>query len=145
MSYLGTRGGLSLGLKGELSVSLRIYSINHIDVDIKEDEGGEKWRLTSFYGALEARGRNGAWDLLKRLGRELINPCLVCRDFNEIHFSFEKEGGLPREEGRMEEFRAILEDCHLEDIGYTGRWFMWERGNLLEMNTKEHRGVVNLE
>lgn len=35
--------------------------------------------------------------------------------------------------------------CQLIDVGYFGRWFTWERGNLPETNIQEHldRGVAN--
>ncbi|KAA3453673.1 reverse transcriptase [Gossypium australe] len=43
----------------------------------------------------------------------------------------------------MEEFRQVLEDCQLADLGYSGNWFTWERGNLPETNIQERldRGV----
>lgn len=54
---------------------------------------------------------------------------MVCVDFNEILYSFEKVGGAPREKKRMEEFRDVLEECQLMDIGFLGTRFTWERGN----------------
>lgn len=70
---------------------------------------------------------------------------MVCGDFNEILYSFEKKGGVPREEGKMESFRAILDNCQLENLGFSGPWFMWERGRLWENNIMEglDRGVAN--
>ncbi|KAA3483968.1 reverse transcriptase [Gossypium australe] len=41
-------------------------------------------------------------------------------DFNEIMYSFEKKGGLPRDQRRMETFKDTLEECGLIDIGYSG-------------------------
>ncbi|KAA3489038.1 reverse transcriptase [Gossypium australe] len=43
----------------------------------------------------------------------------------------------------MEEFRQVLEDCQLADLGYSGNWFTWERENLPETNIQERldRGV----
>lgn len=38
-------------------------------------------------------------------------------------FSHEKVGGLPRDERRMEEFKEVLEDCQLFDVGHTRQWF----------------------
>lgn len=69
---------------------------------------------------------------------------MVCGDFNEILYGFEKKGGLPREERRMEAFRTVLEDCNLRDMGVSERWFTWERGNLPETNIQERldRGVA---
>ncbi|MBA0700551.1 hypothetical protein Goari_022121 [Gossypium aridum] len=44
----------------------------------------------------------------------------------------------------MEAFRTVLEDCNLRDLGFSGRWFSWERGNLPETNIRERldRGVA---
>ncbi|KAA3484877.1 reverse transcriptase [Gossypium australe] len=65
----------------------------------------------------------------------LIKSCTVLK----------KKEGLPRDERRMEVFRNVLEDCHLMDVGYSGNWFTWERGNLPETNIQERldRGVAN--
>lgn len=69
----------------------------------------------------------------------------VCGDFNEIMHGFEKKGGIPREEKRMKVFRNALEDCRLMDVGYSGKWFTWERRNLPETNIRERldRGMAN--
>ncbi|KAA3466905.1 reverse transcriptase [Gossypium australe] len=82
------------------------------------------------------RDKNFAWNLLRRLGQGCNYPWLV-GDFNEIMYSFEKSSGVPREQKRMEEFRDTLEECQLMDIGYSGAWFTWERGNLPETNIRE--------
>ncbi|KAK5812453.1 hypothetical protein PVK06_027883 [Gossypium arboreum] len=44
----------------------------------------------------------------------------------------------------MEAFRRALEDYNLMDIGFSGNWFTWERGNLPETNIQERldRGVA---
>ncbi|MBA0597784.1 hypothetical protein Gorai_007575 [Gossypium raimondii] len=83
---IGTYCGVSLGWKEEISVSLRSFSNNHIDVDIDDFER---------------------------------TPWLVYGDFNEILYSFKKEGGLPRDERRMEEFQTTINICRLEDVGFT--------------------------
>ncbi|KAK5811913.1 uncharacterized protein LOC108451102 [Gossypium arboreum] len=47
----------------------------------------------------------------------------------------------------METFRKVLKDCNLVDVGFSGNWFLWERGNLLEKNIQERldRGVATDE
>lgn len=67
--------------------------------------------------------------------------------FNEIKFDYEKKGGAPIDERRMEEFRRALDECGLEDIGYTGPWFPWECGKLPKTNIRERldRGVANVD
>lgn len=74
-------------------------------------------------------------------------PWMVVGDFNEIMYSFEKKGGRLRNEQNMARFRAVLVDCDLLDIGFSGSWFTWEKGKHLENNVRERleRGVANQE
>ncbi|KAK5833131.1 hypothetical protein PVK06_016943 [Gossypium arboreum] len=101
----GSRGGLSLGWKIRCSMTFRSVSKDHIDVEVQETQKGPIWRWTGFYGSLYKQEREMTWNLLRRLGRPQNLSWLVSGDFNEILFSHEKNGGLPRDERRMEEFR----------------------------------------
>ncbi|KAA3474235.1 reverse transcriptase [Gossypium australe] len=58
-----------------------------------------------------------------------------------------RDWGIPRDNKRMELFRETLEGCNLMDIGFSGVWYTWERGNLPETNIRERldRGVANAE
>ncbi|KAA3473504.1 Exo_endo_phos domain-containing protein [Gossypium australe] len=114
----------------EVVVTLRSFSKNHIDVMVKEENTNEEWRFTGFYGSPYATNKIESWNLLRKLGEDQSHPWLVCGDFNEIMYSFEKMGGSAREEWKMEAFRETLEECQLDDIGFSGAWFTWERGNL---------------
>lgn len=82
--------------------------------------------------------------MLRRLGRTNSLPWLVGRDFNDILFANEKQGGNLRDKTRMEAFRITLKNCQLVDIGFSGPWFTWERGHVLENNIREriYRGVA---
>lgn len=37
----------------------------------------------------------------------------------------------------MKAFQVALEDCQLTDVGYSGIWYTWERGNFSENNIRE--------
>ncbi|KAA3467329.1 reverse transcriptase [Gossypium australe] len=141
----GSRGGLCLAWKEDIKVTLRSFSKNHIDVMVKEENTNAEWRFTGFYGSPYVNCKNDSWTLLRKLGEDQSHPWLVKGDFNEIMYTFEKVGGIPRDERKMEAFRETLEDCQLEDIGYSEVWFTWERGNFAETNIKERldRGVAN--
>lgn len=41
--------------------------------------------------------------------------------------------------------REVLEECDLNDLGFSGQWFTWERGRLTENNIQERldRGIAN--
>ncbi|MFQ6648039.1 hypothetical protein Gotur_021851 [Gossypium turneri] len=112
---------------------------------VMEENGNEEWRFTGYYDSPYVNNKNAYWNLLRKLGQDQRHPWFVSGDFNEIMYSFEKSGGLPRDERQMEAFRETLEECQLEDLGYTWVWFTWERGNLPETNIKERldRGVAN--
>ncbi|MBA0846235.1 hypothetical protein Goarm_022379, partial [Gossypium armourianum] len=102
-----------------------------------------EWRFTGFYGALFASGKSDAWDVLRNLRHTQELPWLVCGDFNGITYSFEKEGGVPREECQMEVFHKVLEECRLMDVVYSRTWFTWERSlptpYLIEQEKMEER------
>ncbi|KAA3475505.1 reverse transcriptase [Gossypium australe] len=132
----GSRGGLCLAWKSVNMVTLRSYSKWHIDVLVREGCTQQEWRFTGFYGSPYLKDKNFVWNLLRRLSQDGSYPWLVAGDFNEILYSFEKSGGAPRDHKRMEAFRDTLED-QLVDIGFSGTWFTWERGNLPETNIRE--------
>ena len=37
----------------------------------------------------------------------------------------------------MIDFREALMDCCLDDLGFTGAWYTWERGNKVDNNIRE--------
>ncbi|GMI81993.1 hypothetical protein HRI_001868600 [Hibiscus trionum] len=142
---VGRSGGLSMGWKSSCNVSLRSYSKNHIDVLINDDSDGLQWRCTGFYGALEECRRTESWDLMRSLNDTPNLPWVVIGDFNEIFLATEKQGGRVRNARQMDNFRTVVEECSLLDLGYTGPWFTWEKGRFSETNIRERldRGLAN--
>ncbi|KAA3453778.1 reverse transcriptase [Gossypium australe] len=143
----GTRGGLCLAWKHGVSVTLWQFSKRHIDTVIDDDELRGKWRFTGFYRSPYEHDISNSWAELRSLYTGERFPWFVCGDFNEIMYGFEKKGGVPRDERRMQVFRKVLSECSLMGMGFSGRWFTWERGNLPETNIRERldRGVTNEE
>ncbi|GMI90334.1 hypothetical protein HRI_002702700 [Hibiscus trionum] len=140
---VGSRGGLSLGWKPDIDVTLLSFSGSHIDAIIREDDA--QWRFTGFYGNPVEHRRSESWSLLRQLESQQNLSWLVVGDFNEITFSFEKKGGRLRNERNMAGFREVLEDFNLSDLGFNGVWYTWERGRLPENNVRERldRAVAN--
>ncbi|KAG2666985.1 hypothetical protein I3760_15G091300 [Carya illinoinensis] len=79
------------------------------------------------YGHPESGQWSEVWSLLKFLGRGVVLPWLVFGDFNEILDHFEKLGGNIRSELQMREFREVLSNCQLRDLGYEGEGIVKER------------------
>ncbi|KAA3458346.1 reverse transcriptase [Gossypium australe] len=119
----GSRGGLSLGWRGNSLISLKSFSSYHIDVEVQDNECGTKWRLTGFYGHPDERQRRDYWNFLRQINTDQFVPWVVIGDFNEI-----------------------TNDCKLVDLGFKGHWFTWERGRIKSTNIRERldRGVAML-
>ncbi|KAA3463975.1 reverse transcriptase [Gossypium australe] len=143
----GTRGGLSLGWKEGLNLTLKSFSNYHIDVEVEDEDEVDTWRFTGFYAVPVENERKESWKLLRALKRRNDKPWIITGDFNEILFSFEKKRGRTREERQMAAFRETLEHCELYDLGFSGQWYTWERGRLVDNNIRERldRGVANTE
>ena len=119
-------GGLVLFWKKDFDLQVMSSSLNHIDALI--NRGKENvWRFTSFYRILETQLCWKSWDLLKELNNRFSVPWLCGGDFNEILKSHEKLGGRLRPYGQMQNFREILDECGLLDLGFVGNKFTWSK------------------
>ncbi|KAL5779494.1 hypothetical protein ACOSQ2_010231 [Xanthoceras sorbifolium] len=118
----GRSGGLGLFWSNKVYVSLLSFSRFHIDVRV-QSHFGKNWRFIGFYGHPDASQRMHSWTLMRRLHSMYQLPWLIAGDFNEIIYSFEKIGGLIRFARLMSDFRDVLDDCALEDLGFRGNQF----------------------
>ncbi|MBA0643596.1 hypothetical protein Goklo_027869, partial [Gossypium klotzschianum] len=120
------------------------------EISIKNNEGkklhGSNIQASPSYTYKGIKGQaNGTWGGLSLGWRSELSRTLKSFSNNHIDVSIEKkevgaiwrltgfygaykEDGLPRDQGRMEEFQSILSECQLKYVGYVGRWFTWERG-----------------
>jgi len=90
-----------------------------------------------FLWVADNRFRMFSWNLLRQLASYDINRWVCFGDFNEILWNDEKEGGRLRPENQMKEFTEALEDCKLQDLGYTGYMHTWRRGNSVDFHVRE--------
>jgi hypothetical protein len=124
----GQSGGLAMLWKRGIDVELRWKGRMHIDVNITETDGF-KWGLTGIYGEQRQDKQEETWRLLRTLHHQSDLPWLCIGDFNEIMFSFEKQGGIPRPQICMDRFRDALNFCNLNDLGFEGDIFTWRNNN----------------
>jgi hypothetical protein len=66
---------------------------------------------------------------MRMLKNQNDKPWLCSGDFNEILHSWEKEGGVPRQQIHMDRFKQALEFCELDDLGFAGDAFTWRNNN----------------
>ncbi|KAL8551509.1 hypothetical protein ACS0TY_000564 [Phlomoides rotata] len=141
----GRRGGLILLWNSDADAEITSYSTNHIDVIVHNSDGGGDWRFTGLYGWPEDQHKWKTWRLIDTLAVGNTMPWLCVGDFNEILFHYEKHGGLPRRESRMEDFRQCLERNELIDLGSGGSMYTWSNMQSGPGNIRERldRGVAN--
>jgi hypothetical protein len=125
----GKGGGLALFWKTTFNLRLvGFISKYHIDAEITEEDGFV-WRFTGVYGEPKTEEREKTWKLLRTLKNQNNRPWLCIVDFNETLHAWEKEGGVPKPQWRMDRFREALEFCELDDLGFNGDTFTWRNNS----------------
>ena len=112
--------GLALLWKNSVQINVESSSLNHINVIVNKGKN-DSWRFTSIYGMPKTGRKHETWDLLRTLHRKFNLPWLVADDFNEILLSHEKLGRALRSETTIRDFREVMDDCGLMDLGYVGK------------------------
>ncbi|XP_042954598.1 uncharacterized protein LOC122291011 [Carya illinoinensis] len=127
-------------------VELINYSQYHINVRMSDESGSNRWLLSCFYGHPVTSLRNKTWRLLSSF-KPAVGGWGVIGDFNEVLYSDEKEGGNPRSEYLMRQFREVMEEGSLCDLGWAGNKFTWSNCHEDESFTKERldRAIANVD
>lgn len=110
-------GGLYLGWKKELTVSILSASDNYIDAKILHK--GKSFQATFVYGAPEHSKRQEVWNQVTNLASAADEPWFLTGDFNDIIDNGEKSGGVERAEGTFGAFRTFISRNDLFDIKHT--------------------------
>lgn len=134
----GRSGGLLLLWRDDVNVRVQGVTKNYIDVIIDDDVS---WRFTGVYGEPEWNRKHVTWDILRSIKGDPRVPWIGMGDFNEILYNMEKEGGRPRTQRQLQAFHDVLSDCELNDMGFLGDRFTWQRGQILE---RLDRAVANV-
>ncbi|KAJ8429277.1 hypothetical protein Cgig2_023580 [Carnegiea gigantea] len=96
---------------------------------------GNEWRFIGLYRFPETQNKLKTCDLIGDLWQHSDLPSLVGGDLHEILYDFKKNGGSMKWQSVLEEFRTMLADCDLYNLGYWGRKYTW-------WNRKEGNGFV---
>jgi hypothetical protein len=141
----GKSGSLILLRNSVSSVEIQNFSCRHINAIIKLRSGETSWKFSGFYGHPDASKRMQAWSLLRHLSNLDPVPWLCSKDFNEITSMGEKSSSSIRPRRQMDDFKRVLDDCQLGDLGFCGPKFTWSNGRSGEDITRERldRALAN--
>ena len=87
------------------------------------------------------------WDLLRRIKPTSSEPWLMIGDFNETTWQHEHISRTQRNERNMANFREVLADCRLLDLGFKGPKWTYDNKQDGGNNVKARidRGVADLQ
>ncbi|KAE8808833.1 hypothetical protein D1007_14579 [Hordeum vulgare] len=139
----GLSGGLGPFWSKEVNVTLQNYSTSHIDVGVRQ--GDKFWRFTGFYVEPRVENRHHSWRFMLMLF-DVPHAAWICMgDFNEILQGGEQFGANPRPEAQMIDFRDVVADCALQELGWQGVPFTWDNKQHGTRNVKARldRALVN--
>ena len=103
----GIGGGLSLFWSSKINVSIKSYSLHHINAEV-HNEGGKAWRCMRIYGHPKSSQKHHTWTLLKRLANHLSLPWCCFGDFNEVMHLSKKMRGLGKNINMITDFREAV-------------------------------------
>jgi hypothetical protein len=85
------------------------------------------------------------WDMLRRIKPLLPGPWLLLGDFNECMWQQEHYSKKRRGEKQMRDFREVLSECDLHDLGYKGRPWTYDNKQSGQNNVRVRldRGVAD--
>lgn len=122
----GRSGGIGLWWR-DLNVSIISFSNRHIMENICHPDKGN-WLLVGIYGYLERENKWRTYDLMRSLTTNITKPFMFIGDFNQIVNSLEKQGGANIVLSEVQQFRDVIEELDLCDMGCSGGKFTWQRG-----------------
>ncbi|KAK9684877.1 hypothetical protein RND81_10G239200 [Saponaria officinalis] len=121
----GRSGGLAFLWRKGIHCEFRSASTHYMDFEVQL--GGQKWRVTGFYGWPAVADRYLSWELLGILAQQSSIPWLCIGDYNEVLYSTEMKGG-ERAQWQMNNFRNATDTCGLMDVPYVGYEYTFDNG-----------------
>lgn len=100
-----------------LTLSLMTFLRYHISFDVSVEGRNNNWHLFSMYGWSDRSERQKTW--------RLCTSWLCMRDFNQIMWSMEKQGGSPLAQPRCVSFGTPPPFSKLQDLGFRDHKFRW--------------------
>jgi exonuclease III len=142
----GKGGGLALYWKDSIMMDFLSYGLHHIDTSVWDGTHHAGWRGTFVYGEPNTQHRHDMWELIRRMKPRSQAHWLMIGYFNEAMWSHEHISARKRLERQLLDFREILSQCDLHDLGFSGKSWTCDNKQAGERNVRVRldRVVANL-
>ncbi|XP_057438415.1 uncharacterized protein LOC130730423 [Lotus japonicus] len=118
-------GGVCLLWNDDTNVKITHGSLNHILCMAKHFQSRSQMHILAIYGFSEAQHKLRTWELIQRLKPPDTTPWVCVWDFNDVLSPSDKLGGDPVNVAHLQLIDQALQDCGLQDVGYSGYQFTW--------------------
>ncbi|KAK7250655.1 hypothetical protein RIF29_33213 [Crotalaria pallida] len=127
---VGFSGGIwCLWKTTEVSINVIHYSSSVIHLECKK--ANMHWIFSIVYASPQEHLRSSLWTELRDFSNSVSGPWCLGGDFNQALFAHEKRGGGAFNYVSSSRLLSCLNDCGLQDIGFKGPPFTWQRGELM--------------
>lgn len=114
-------------------VSVQILQAHHQFIHTRMQLAeGQTSLFTAVYASPMRHERRQLWKELNNIAKSNQEPWVLVGDWNMILDASEKKGGAPPDLQKCREFREVLSNCKLLDLGFQGNKFTWKRGSLYQ-------------
>lgn len=125
VSPRGISGRLTVWWTTKTKVQILFSSQNFFNCDVTINQYDETTYITCVYADTEAQKRSQNWDTLRSTGRGRRGRWIVLGDFTTISHPHEREGNKRKPQTQINEFKKLIEDLRMEDIGVKRQPFTW--------------------
>ncbi|XP_062074999.1 uncharacterized protein LOC133779009 [Humulus lupulus] len=116
---------------GMFTVNSRLCTSQVMHLDVVSLAGKEQFLVTYIYAMNDELGRAILWADLKGITDKVTGPWLLLGGFNDILSLEERIGGNKRQRCSGE-FKTCVDYCKVEDVKYTGSFFIWNNKQNLD-------------
>nr|XP_009763385.1 PREDICTED: uncharacterized protein LOC104215309 [Nicotiana sylvestris]XP_016465127.1 PREDICTED: uncharacterized protein LOC107788003 [Nicotiana tabacum] len=102
--------------------------------------GSKQIPFIAIYGLHTIAHRCDMWEALRRIDSQLTNSWIIMGDFNAIRDIEDRVNGIVVQENEIKDFRSLMEDCRLNELGTVGRSYTWTNSHVY---SRIDRAIVN--
>ncbi|KAL5710709.1 hypothetical protein ACHQM5_021240 [Ranunculus cassubicifolius] len=133
---IGRSGGIAVLYKDGITME-PLHASNHIiSGKFSNYLTNTTWIMSLVYGHPVTSKRKELWDFIENFGANLSDPWVLWGDFNSILSYSEKQGGNINRRS-ISEFKYMVDNLGLIDLGYKGNPFTWKNNRIGKNHIRE--------